>query len=407
MQHRRHEKPIPRVNPSGKKVWVARWTDRKGKRHVAGTFEIRGACRAPGAGCCAQHAIDAAYERDQAAPSNPKTVGAYAESWTRRHPRSDRTNATNDHRVSRVLDVELEGIPLRNWLLADLKRRHAVELVDVLLRKQGRSKQGAVNILGALRTMAEDAITDEAMDANPFRGVKIRANDPRVSKAPRRVVVCSWEQMHAFAAAAGAARTGKAEGGSVMDEWRAVYAEAMVRTLADCGLRRGELLALYRFDLKRAGACADPTVDGPCDVTVPHLHVRRTAHEGVFLDGTKTDHGEAHPGRVVPVAEPLMVLLSGMPRRIDTQLLFPTPEGALWRESNFYRDVWEPARVATGLVGVSPHHFRHSWVSLLQAAGVDFADLAAMAGHTVETMHARYTHGLGQSMDAVRAAVGS
>jgi hypothetical protein len=40
------------------------------------------------------------------------------------------------------------------------------------------------------------------------------------------------------------------------------------------------------------------------------------------------------------------------------------------------------------------------------AAGVDPADLADMAGHTVETATRKYTHGLGRSYDAMREAVG-
>ncbi|MDQ5834568.1 MAG: hypothetical protein M3550_16180 [Actinomycetota bacterium] len=33
-------------------------------------------------------------------------------------------------------------------------------------------------------------------------------------------------------------------------------------------------------------------------------------------------------------------LIRALPPRIDTPLLFPTPTGRLWHESNFRRDVW-------------------------------------------------------------------
>jgi hypothetical protein len=95
------------------------------------------------------------------------------------------------------------------------------------------------------------------------------------------------------------------------------------------------------------------------------LHVVRTAHEGEILQGTKTDHGEASPGRVVPCPPGL---LRAMPVRIDTELLFPTPRGLLWRERNFYRDVWYPAQERSGL-DVRPHEMQHSYVSHLRAAG--------------------------------------
>lgn len=49
---------------------------------------------------------------------------------------------------------------------------------------------------------------------------------------------------------------------------------------------------------------------------------------------------------------------------------------------------------------------RHSYVSHLPAAGVDDADLAAIAGHTVLTMVTHYTHALGKSFDRVRGVIG-
>ena len=49
---------------------------------------------------------------------------------------------------------------------------------------------------------------------------------------------------------------------------------------------------------------------------------------------------------------------------------------------------------------------RHSFVTHLRAAGIDDADLAAMAGHRVETMLSKYTHALGLSFDRVRQVIG-
>ena len=356
MSQHRHERPVRRVNPSGKVVWYARYTDARGRRRSAGTYRTKRE---------AQEAIAAAHGK---APSD-ETVGGYFAEWPRRHPRGKRTQDTNEHRVSRALDIEVEGRLLRDWPLRELRRRHVLVVLDVLLREQRRSARGAMHIVRALGLMAEDAITDEVVDVNPFRGVRVRANDPRVVKGPRPTRVFSFEQMHRFAAAAG------------------VY-EAMVRTFADTGLRLGEVLPLRRSDLR----------DGV-------LHVARTAHEGTILHGTKTDHGEAAPGRVVPCPPGLLELLRAMPARIDTELLFSTPRGLLWRERNFYRDVWHPAQERSGL-DVRPHEMRHSYVSHLRAAGVDDADLAAIAGHTVLTMVTHYTHALGKSFDQVRGVIG-
>jgi len=255
----RRDSPVKRRNPSGQVVWVARYTGRDGRRHIAkptwnrgkGTFARKGD---------AQKAIDEAYGLSD----RPDTLGDYSATWTERHPRSERTNATNDHRISRVTKVGIEGIPLKDWPLRELRRRHTLALVDHMLRVEGRATTGVVGILRALSAMAEDAITDEVCDLNPFKGVRIRANDPRATKKPRPIRVFTFEEMHRFAKAAG-------------------DYEAMIRVFTDTGLRLGEVLPLRREDF-----------DGET------LQVRRTAHEGKILEGTKTDHGELDAGRVVP-----------------------------------------------------------------------------------------------------------
>lgn len=385
MTGQRRETPVKRVSPSGRVTWYARYTNSRGRRVSAGTYRRKSE---------AQDAIDRARGRTTA----PDTLGAYFETWTTRRPRAERTNRTNRGRIRAVLNVELEGRALEDWPLIDLRRRHALELVDHMLRVQGRATTGAVNILRSLSALTEDAITDELAEVNPWRGLKIKANDPRARKKPKEIRVWSFEQMHAFAATAAAVRTTKTQdrkgrdlpdrGPSPIDQWRPVYAEAMIRIFTDCGLRLGEVLPLERGDL----------TDGV-------LQVRRTAHEGGVMDGTKTDHGEHVAGREVPVPPGLLVLLKALPRRIDTRLLFPTPTGKLWRERNFYRDVWYPAQKHAG-IDMRPHEARHSYVTHLRASGIDDADLADIAGHRVETMLSRYTHPLRASFDAVREAIG-
>lgn len=360
----RRDTPVKRRNPSGQVVWVARYTGRDGRRHIAkpswnrgkGTFARKGE---------AQKAIDEAYGLSD----RPDTLGDYAATWTERHPRSERTNATNEHRISRVTEVVIEGIPLKDWPLRELRRRHALALVDHMLRVEGRATTGAVGILRALSAMAEDAITDEVCDLNPFKGVRIRANDPRAKKKPRPIRVFTFEEMHRFAKAAG-------------------RYEAMVRVFTDCGLRLGEVLPLRREDF-----------DGET------LQVRRTAHEGVVLEGTKTDHGEPDAGRVVPVPATLAWMLEAQLQvSDDSELLFTTATGRMWRERNFYRDLWRPAQEASGL-DLRPHECRHSYVTHLRVAGVNDADLAEIAGHRVETMLARYVHPTRDSFDQVRKQI--
>jgi len=137
------------------------------------------------------------------------------------------------------------------------------------------------------------------------------------------------------------------------------------------------------------------------------LQVRRTAHEGQILEGTKTDHGEPEAGRVVPVPATLAWMLEAQINLNgpDCQLLFTTPRGRLWRERTFYRDLWKPAQEASGL-DIRPHECRHSYVTHLRRAGINDADLAEIAGHQVQTMLARYVHATGKSSDGIRDLIG-
>lgn len=348
------ESPIKRVNPSGKVRWVARYTGPDGVRRSAGTFAKQRD---------AQDAIDAAYGQ----PARRDTVGAYAKDWTRRHPRSERTNQTNAGRIRQVLDIKVEGRALRNWPLAELRRRHALDLVEHMLREQGRAATGATNILRALSAMAEDAITDELLGANPFKGVRVRKADPRAVKPSRNPRVLTWDQMHTFAGHAGGH-------------------EAMLRMLGDCGLRIGELFALRReFQDLKAGVFV----------------VAGSGWEGRLMQSSETKQHD----RSGPIPPGCLELLRTMPTRIDSPWLFPTPSGRMWRINNFYRDVWNPTRKTSG-IDCTPHDFRHSYVSNLAAAGIDVADLADMTGHSVETAQARYRHALRRSFDQVKEAIG-
>lgn len=158
----------------------------------------------------------------------------------------------------------------------------------------------------------------------------------------------------------------------------------MIRVLADCGLRIGELFALER-------------VDWTGDI----LHVCATAWEGRVTESSK----EKDHRRDVPVPPGCAELLRTMPPRIDASWLFPTPNGKLWRYSNWHRTVWQPT-IATAGIAPTPHEFRHSWVTDLRAAGVDPADLADVAGHSVQTATSRYTHPLRRSYEQIKQAVG-
>ncbi len=375
---KRRERPLKHENPSGKIVWRARYTNAAGKRKSAGTFATRRE---------AQDAIDAAYGR----ADDPTTLGAYAATWLENHPRSERTNRWAAGKLRAVLDVEIEGVPLRDWKLADLRRKQANALVAYMLVEQGRAVGGVKGVLRALSMLAEDAIDDEAAELNFVKGVKVKANDPRATKPARQPTVWTVEQLREFAAAGRAevrAQTPKGKphrrSGNAL-YFSAINYEPMLLAFALTGLRIGEV-----FALRRAAFKGDT------------LEVTGTAWEGIVTEG---DTDQKRHVRTVPVPPTLRAAIESLPPRIDTPYLFPAPGGGVWHDSNFRRDVWEPAQRASGLA-VLPHDCRHSYVSNLRAAGIDPADLAAVAGHDVETATRVYTHSTGRSDAQIRGLLG-
>lgn len=363
---RRDEHPTKRENPSGEVRWVARYTDRDGKRRSAGTYAKEGPCRKPArdGSCCARHAILHAYENDVPAEERPPTVREYSEdTWLQRHPRTRRTEINYRGAVQNVLAARTAGRAFGDIPVREVRPRHLDDIVDKLLRA-GRAASGTRAVMATLSAMFRDAIRDDVAEMNPASYVSVRDNDPRVQTPKRKRIVVPWEDMHRFAAAAGAH-------------------EAMIRTLADCGLRRGELLALERRH-----------------VLGDELVVEQTIWRGVVTPGTKS--GDR---RVAPIPPGLRAILDAIPPRIDTTFLFPDERGNPWSERSFYAHIWHPTCERMGMA-VLPHDFRHSFVSLMRAAGVDPADLASATGHTVMTATNHYTHSTGSTFELMRRVAG-
>jgi len=54
--------------------------------------------------------------------------------------------------------------------------------------------------------------------------------------------------------------------------------------------------------------------------------------------------------------------------------------------ANFRKSYWEPVFAALGLPYVSPHSARHTFISTLQAQGIEIGLVAKLAGHANATV---------------------
>jgi integrase len=152
---------------------------------------------------------------------------------------------------------------------------------------------------------------------------------------------------------------------------------------AETGLRPSEWMALERRDVDRAGAA---------------VSVERT-----YADGRVKTYGKTMTARRrVPLSTRAQIALDGIPARLDTPLLFPSPAGEHIDLSNFRAREWKPALEAAGITHRRIYDLRHTFASHALAAGVPIFELARFMGTSVRMIDRTYGHLVRGSEQAVR-----
>lgn len=160
--------------------------------------------------------------------------------------------------------------------------------------------------------------------------------------------------------------------------------EAYVLLQGFCGPRPGEATDLRRRDIAPSGRVAVVSIGGS------HSEVP----ERFFGEGQERRRplkGRGHKARrQVPLPAELMPILRVhldrfVPAEPDAHV-FTTPTGARINSSNFYRDVWAPARVAAfdegnDLRNVRRHDLRHSAITIWLNSGVPLKTAQRWSGH--------------------------
>jgi len=146
------------------------------------------------------------------------------------------------------------------------------------------------------------------------------------------------------------------------------------------------------------------------------IHIRRIQErDGTTTDTTKTEAGE----RSIPISPTLhTMLLEWRLRcpRLDGQLYrvfpglgarqqWPLPRkggGGPLRYDNYLKRFWKPAFKKSGVRYVTHHSARHSFVSTLQAQGVEVGLVAKLAGHANPAVTlGHYTQAIRGGEDAI------
>lgn len=294
--------------------------------------------------------LDAWTPPDQRQPRG-LTLRTYADRWWRETERrhKPRTRVLNRGYLDNVILPELGDVPLAG-LNAGQVRRWFAGLDDYPTRN--------ANAYSLLRTILNQAVDDELIDANPARIRKAASKTRKVEP-----VALEADRIRELSAAMPA-------------RWR-----ALVLLAGFSGLRFGELVALRRRDLT--------LTDGECSVTVRRAATRVA---GRWVVGAPKSTAAL---RTVPLPHELAADLKthleayALPGRDG--LVFPAEQGEPPHE-NTVRVNLNRAAERIGVGHMRFHDLRHSYATALARAGATLADHMTIMGHTSAAMSARYTH---------------
>lgn len=106
-----------------------------------------------------------------------------------------------------------------------------------------------------------------------------------------------------------------------------------------------------------------------------------------MIGGGKT---EAGTNRVVPINKKILPLIEARMQG-DNDHLFPTPHGCEWLYQNFRPMVWLPLMEQMGMKHTA-HNTRHTFVSMMNEAGVNRLITQRIVGHSNRDITDHYTH---------------
>jgi integrase len=271
----------------------------------------------------------------------PERFGPFLADWLSRH--GQRVRASTLERDAQALR---RAEPLSRLLVEEVSAAKVEDLVSEVARTAPRQAQ---ILLRLLKTVLADARArgqrvDEAIAA---------IRPPRhVERTPRFLL---WSEVEELA--------------SCCREGRLVAVAALT------GLRQGELFALLAHDVDHPSA---------------ELVVSKSGDRGRF---GPTKNGKSRRVHLTLLASELVIQQLRERTESAAGFLFPSPTGRMWGDDNFRNRVFRPAVKRAGLDGLTFHDLRHTYASLLIAAGVGPMVVAQQMGHAdARLVLQRYGH---------------
>jgi len=334
-----------------------------GRRHRRVTY-VRGGKRD-----AERRRRDLLTERDQGRlkPRTGKgTVGELCEAWLKgKRPQvAPRTAARWDGLIRRQIVPNIGALALRELKPKVLRGLYAD------LAAAGLSGTTVHKVHALLGMVCKQAVIDGDLAVNPVLAVRAPATDTGEASA-----------------------LDETEAADLLAKLEGTALYVPVLATLDCGLRRGELLALRWADIDlKAGVV---TVRGAVEESKGHVGIRATKTGRVRVVRLTTRALEALKEHKRTQAAQRLILAD---RWVDQGLVFPETEehrgksaGRLWRPSSFARVFREATQAAGYQIGV--HTLRHTHATLMLRAGRPAREVADRLGHsTTKLTTDTYSH---------------
>jgi integrase len=277
-----------------------------------------------------------------------ESFGNYARGWLRDHPTMGERYKETCLRNLRLHLAELDSVQLRALTPVLVRTWHAEAL---------RGSGGRTSIAQSyrfMRAVLNTAVREGAIARNPC--MIVGAGSDRARERP----VASPAEVVALVEA-------------ITPRYRAA-----VLLGAWCGLRRGEVLGLFRGDVDLDAGT----------VTVRRNRVELLESARAYDKAPKTDAGQrtvSIPPHVLPVLREHMVSWAGVDR------VFVGRDGRPMR-GDAVRQAFARARKSAGMEGFRFHDLRHTGQTLAASTGATLKDLMKRLGHASAAAANRYLH---------------
>ncbi len=278
------------------------------------------------------------------------TFSEWADMWFENH--KDNITATTQESYRYTLRILKDAFPRRR--LADIKA-YDVELMLKRLKKEGRSDSALSQCRGMLYQIMNKAEANDLIHKNPVRFAdKMRKRDPIKEK-------------EAFTAE---------EVSSLMEQLPDDRIGWSVRLMLATGMRTQEILALEPRHIEEDGS---------------YIHVRQAVNlvKGTVQVGPPKSNDSY---RDIPVPECVRECAKKL-RATEKKFVWESGKANCPCNPSHFRDLYDKALKAVPEVRLlSPHCCRHTYVSQMQALGVDVSTIQSIVGHASIDMTQHYLH---------------